>query len=41
MGLDLKNHNMVLLAAGMNPPKEGERWPTMKPGTLVLIVVGK
>jgi len=41
MGLDLKTHNVVLPAADMNPPKEGERWPTMKPGTFVLIVVGK
>ena len=41
MGLDLKNHNVVLPAADMNPPKEGERWPTMKPGTFVLIVVGR
>src|SRR5271157_2051619 len=41
MGLDLKTHNVVLPAADMNPPKEGERWATMKPGTFVLIVVGK
>ncbi len=41
MGLDLKTHNVVLPAADMEPPKEGERRPTMKPGTFVLIVVGK
>src|SRR5271157_1436611 len=41
MGLDLKTHNVVLPAADMNPPKEGERRPSMKPGTFVLIVVGK
>jgi len=41
MGLDLKTHNIVLPAADMIPPKEGERWPTMKPGTFVLVVVGK
>ncbi len=41
MGLDLKIHNIVLPAADMEPPKEGERRPTMKPGTFVLVVVSK
>jgi len=37
MGLDLKPHNVVLPAADMIPPKAGERWPSMKPGTFVLL----
>lgn len=41
MGLDLKTHHVVLPAAEMIPPEQGERWPTMKPGTFVLLVVGK
>jgi len=41
MGLDLKTHNVVLPAADMTPPKAGERWPSMKPGTFVLVVVSK
>lgn len=41
MGLDIKTHNVVLPAADTIPPKEGERRPTMKPGTFVLLVVGK
>jgi hypothetical protein len=41
MGLDLKTHNIVLPAADMEPPKEGERWPSMKPGTFVLVVVSR
>jgi DNA-binding beta-propeller fold protein YncE len=41
MGLDLKTHNVVLPAADMIPPKEGERRPTMKPGSFILLVVGR
>jgi DNA-binding beta-propeller fold protein YncE len=41
MGLDLKTHNVFLPAADMIPPKEGEHWPSPKPGTFVLLVVGK
>jgi len=41
MGADLKTRNVVLPLADLEPPKEGERRPTMKPGTFVLIVVGK
>ena len=41
MGLDLKTRNVVLPLADLEPPKEGERRPTMKLGTFVLIVVGK
>jgi DNA-binding beta-propeller fold protein YncE len=41
MGLDLKTHTVVLPAAELIPPKEGERWATVKPGTMVLLVVGR
>ena len=41
MGLDLKTHNVVLLAAEFFPPKEGERRGAMKPGTFVLLVVSR
>jgi DNA-binding beta-propeller fold protein YncE len=41
MGLDLKTHNIFLPAADFDPPAEGERRPKMKPGSMVLLVVGK
>jgi DNA-binding beta-propeller fold protein YncE len=41
MGLDLKTHSVYLPAAEMIPPKAGERWPSPKPGSFVLLVVGK
>ena len=41
MGLDLKTHQVVLPTADMIPPKEGERRPTMKPGTFVLVIVAR
>ena len=41
MGLDLKTHNVVLPAADFLPPKEGERRGAMKPGTFVLLVMGR
>jgi DNA-binding beta-propeller fold protein YncE len=41
MGLDLKTHTVVLPAADMIPPKAGEQRPTVKPGTFVLLVVGR
>jgi len=41
MGLDLKTHNLFLPAAEFDPPAEGERRPKMKPGTMVIVVVGK
>lgn len=41
MGLDLKTHTIVLPSADLIPPKQGERWPSVKPGTLALLIVGK
>jgi hypothetical protein len=41
MGLDLKTHNIFLPAADFDPPAQGERRPKMKPGSMVLVVVGK
>ena len=41
MGLDIKTHNVVLPAADILPPKEGERWGSMKPGSFVLLVVSR
>lgn len=41
MGLDLKTHTVVLPAADFLPPKQGERRGEMKPGSFVLVVVGR
>jgi len=41
MCLDLKTHNIVLPAADFDPPAPGERRGKMKPGSFVLVVVGK
>jgi DNA-binding beta-propeller fold protein YncE len=41
MALDLKTHNIFLPAADMIPPAKGERWPSVKPGTFVLLVLGR
>ena len=41
MGLDLKTHNIFLPAADFDPPATGERRGKMKPGSFVLLVVGK
>jgi hypothetical protein len=41
MGLDLKTHNIFLPAADFDPPAPGERRGKMKPGSFVLLVVGK
>lgn len=41
MGLDLKTHNIFLSAADFDPPAPGERRGKMKPGSFVLLVVGK
>jgi hypothetical protein len=41
MGLDLKTHNIFLPAADFDPPAAGERRGKMKPGSFVLVVVGK
>ena len=41
MGLDLKTHNIFLPAADFDAPAAGERRGKMKPGSFVLLVVGK
>jgi hypothetical protein len=41
MGLDLKTHNIFLPAADFDPPAPGERRGKIKPGSFVLVVVGK
>jgi hypothetical protein len=41
LGLDLKTHNIFLPAADFDPPAPGERRGKMKPGSFVLLVVGK
>ncbi len=41
MGLDLKTHTLFLPAADFDPPAPGERRGKMKPGSFVLVVVGK
>jgi DNA-binding beta-propeller fold protein YncE len=41
MGLDLKTHNIFLPAADFDPPAPGERRGKMKPGSFVVVVVGK
>jgi hypothetical protein len=41
MGLDLKTHNIFLPAADFDPPAAGERRGKMKPGSFVIVVVGK
>lgn len=41
MGLDLKTHNIFLPAADIDPPAPGERRGKMKPGSFVILVVGK
>ncbi len=41
MGLDLKTHNIFLPAAEFDPPAAGQRRGKMKPGSFVVLVVGK
>jgi DNA-binding beta-propeller fold protein YncE len=41
MALDLKTHNIFLPAADFDPAAPGERRGKMKPGSFVLLVVGK
>jgi hypothetical protein len=41
MGLDLKTHNIFLPAADFDAPAAGERRGKMKPGSFVIVVVGK
>jgi DNA-binding beta-propeller fold protein YncE len=41
MALDEKTHNIFLAAADFEPPAPGERRGKMKPGSFVILVVGK
>src|SRR6266849_2781111 len=41
MGLDLKTHNIFLPAADFDLPAAGERRGKMKPGSFVILVLGK
>jgi DNA-binding beta-propeller fold protein YncE len=41
MGLDIKTHNIFLPAADFDPPAPGQRRGKMKPGSFVVLVVGK
>ena len=41
MALDMKTHNIFLAAADFEPPAQGERRGRMKPGSFVILVVGK
>jgi len=39
--LDLKTHTLYLPAAEMIPPAAGQKWPSVKPGTMHLLIVSK
>jgi DNA-binding beta-propeller fold protein YncE len=41
MALDRKTHNIFLSAADLGPPAEGQRRPSIKSGSFVILVVGK
>jgi DNA-binding beta-propeller fold protein YncE len=41
MALDAQTHNIFLAAADLEPPAQGERRPRVKPGSFVILVVGK
>jgi DNA-binding beta-propeller fold protein YncE len=41
MALDSKTHNIFLPAADMIPPAAGQKWPSVKPGTLELLLLSK
>jgi hypothetical protein len=41
MALDGKTHNIFLPAADLIPPEAGQRWPSVKPGTLQLLQLSK
>jgi hypothetical protein len=41
MGLDFKTHNIFLPAADFDPPAPGERRGKIKPGSFVILVLGK
>jgi len=41
MALDVKTHTLYLPTADMIPPAAGQKWPTVKPGTMELLIVSK
>lgn len=41
LALDLKTHTLFLPAAEMVPPGPGQKWPSVKPGTMNLLSVSK
>ncbi|HKM68167.1 MAG TPA: YncE family protein [Candidatus Acidoferrum sp.] len=41
MALDTKTHALFLPAAEMIPPAAGQKWPTVKPGTMELLILSK
>lgn len=41
MALDRKTHNIFLDTAEFGPPVEGQRRPSLKPGSFVVLVVGR
>jgi DNA-binding beta-propeller fold protein YncE len=41
MALDPKTHNIFLPAADFGAPTPGQHWPSVKPGTFVILVFGK
>ena len=41
MALDLKTHSLYLPAADMIPPAAGQKWPSVKPGTMELLIISK
>ena len=41
MALDLKTHTLYLPTAEMIPPAAGQKWPTVKPGTMELLIVSR
>lgn len=41
MAIDLQAHNIFLPAAELQPPPEGQKWPTVKPGSFIMLVIGK
>lgn len=41
MALDLKTHTLYLPAADMIPPSAGQKWPTVKPGTMELLIISR
>jgi DNA-binding beta-propeller fold protein YncE len=41
MALDSKTHNIYLPAADLIPPAAGQKWPSVKPGTLELLLLAR